>query len=192
MGSQSKGSVDGVQSDVKVVENMETKKSGVYDLLLRVLCFLLTLTVTIIVAVDKETKAISYASFQFKATAKWEYMSASVFFLVTNAIGCSYAATTMVISTIARSSGNKNLLLMITILDLVISALHFSANGAAAAVGVLGQKGNSHVQWMKVCNVFDAYCRHMTAALVLSIIGSSVFLLLVAHSIFKLHYNRSY
>ncbi|CAI8585077.1 unnamed protein product [Vicia faba] len=145
MGSQSKGSLDGVQSDVK-----------------------------------------------FKATAKWEYMSASVFFLVTNAIGCTYAATTMVISTIARSSGNKTILLMITILDLVISGLHFSANGAAAAEGVLGQKGNSHVQWMKVCNVFDAYCRHMTAALVLSIIASSVFLLLVAHSIFNLHYYRSY
>lgn len=78
MGSQSKGSVDGVQSDVKVVESMSTKKSGVYDLLLRVLCFLLTLSVTIIVAVDKETKVISYADLQFKATAKWEYMSASV------------------------------------------------------------------------------------------------------------------
>jgi uncharacterized protein (TIGR01569 family) len=97
----------------------------------------------------------------------------------------------MVISTIARTSGNKTTLLMITILDLIIMALLFSANGAGAAVGVLGQKGNSHVQWMKVCNVFDAYCRHMTVALVLSIIGSSVFLLIVVHSVFKLHYYRS-
>jgi len=123
--------------------------------------------------------------------SKWLTLFSIRFFLVTNAIGCSYAAISMVISTIARTSGNKTALLMITMLDLVIMALLFSANGAAGAVGVLGQKGNSHVQWMKVCNVFDAYCRHMTVALVLSIIGSTVFLLLVAHSLFKLHYYRS-
>ncbi|WJX85032.1 hypothetical protein P8452_67539 [Trifolium repens] len=188
MGNQSKGSVDGVQSDVKMTTIW---RSSVYDVFLRVLAFLLTLTATIIVGVDKETKIISYAELQFKVTAKWEYMSAIVFFLVSNAIGCSYAVISMVISTIARTGGNKTTLLMITILDLIIMALLFSANGAGAAVGVLGQKGNSHVQWMKVCNVFDAYCRHMTVALVLSIIGSSVFLLIVVHSVFKLHYYRS-
>ncbi|CAJ2632095.1 unnamed protein product [Trifolium pratense] len=191
MGNQSKGSVDGVQSDVKVVEMRTIWKSSVYDVLLRVLAFLLTLTATIIVGVDKETKIISYSELQFKVTAKWEYMSAIVFFLVSNAIGCSYAAICMVISTIARINGNKTTLLIITVLDLIIMALLFSANGAGAAVGVLGQKGNSHVQWMKVCNIFDAYCRHTTVALVLSIIGSSVFLLIVVHSVFKLHYYRS-
>ncbi|PNY04412.1 CASP-like protein vit_07s0104g01350-like protein [Trifolium pratense] len=188
---KSKGSVDGVQSDVKVVEMRTIWKSSVYDVLLRVLAFLLTLTATIIVGVDKETKIISYSELQFKVTAKWEYMSAIVFFLVSNAIGCSYAAISMVISTIARTNGNKTTLLIITVLDLIIMALLFSANGAGAAVGVLGQKGNSHVQWMKVCNIFDAYCRHTTVALVLSIIGSSIFLLIVVHSVFKLHYYRS-
>jgi hypothetical protein len=76
MGNQSKTSVDGVHSDVKVME-MRTR-SSVYDVLLRVLGFLLTLTATIIVGFGKETKVISYASLQFKATAKWEYMSAIV------------------------------------------------------------------------------------------------------------------
>jgi len=76
MGNQSKTSVDGVDSDVKVVEMRN--RSSVYDLLLRVLGFLLTLTATIIVGFGKETKVISYASLQFKATAKWEYMSAIV------------------------------------------------------------------------------------------------------------------
>ncbi|MCI26196.1 CASP-like protein, partial [Trifolium medium] len=78
MGNQSKGSVDGVQSDVKVVEMKTIWKSSVYDVLLRVLAFLLTLTATIIVGVDKETKIISYSELQFKVTAKWEYMSAIV------------------------------------------------------------------------------------------------------------------
>ncbi|KAJ1412661.1 Casparian strip membrane protein [Sesbania bispinosa] len=195
MGTESKPSVDelssSVQSDVKkvVVERP-------YDVFLRFLCLSLTLIATIIVGADKETKTISYAGMQFTATAKWEYMSAIVFFLVSNAIGCSYAAVSLVISAMARSNSTGNNIktaafFMLTVLDLVMMALLFSANGAAGAVGVLGQKGNSHVQWMKVCNVFDAYCRHVTAALVLSIIGSSVFLLLVVHSVFKLHYTKN-
>jgi hypothetical protein len=75
MGNQSKGSVDGVQSDVKMTTIW---RSSVYDVFFRVLAFLLTLTATIIVGVDKETKIISYAELQFKITAKWEYMSAIV------------------------------------------------------------------------------------------------------------------
>lgn len=82
MGSQSKGSVEGggaaVHSDVKVVEEMPTRMRP-YDVLLRILGLSLTLVATIIVGVDKETKTISYAGMQFKATAKWEYMSAIVY-----------------------------------------------------------------------------------------------------------------
>ncbi|KAK7396846.1 hypothetical protein VNO78_18007 [Psophocarpus tetragonolobus] len=190
MSSQSKPNmVDGVHSDVKVVERPIREKP--YDLFMRFLGLSFTLVAAIIVGVDNETKVITYAEMQFKATAKWEYMSAIVFFLVSNAIACSYAAASVVITVMARSSGSKNdvTVLVLTALDLVMMALLFSANGAACAVGVIAQKGNSHVQWMKVCNFFDAYCRHVTAALVLSIIGSTVFLLLVLHSVLKLHYR---
>ncbi|TKY61827.1 CASP protein 1E1 [Spatholobus suberectus] len=188
MSSQSKPNVDGVHTDVKVVERPTRERP--YDVLLRFLGLSLTLVATIIVGADNETKVISYAEMQFKATAKWKYMSAIVFFLVSNAIACSYAAVSLVFTAMARSSGkNDAALLVLTALDLVMMALLFSANGAASAVGVIAQKGNSHVQWMKVCDVFDAYCRHVTAALVLSLIGSTVFLLLVLHSVLKLHYR---
>lgn len=73
MGSNSKLSVDGVEN----VE-MESGKRSVYDVLLRCVGLLLTLTATVMVGVGKQTKVISYADFQFKATAKWEYMSATV------------------------------------------------------------------------------------------------------------------
>ncbi|OIV95392.1 hypothetical protein TanjilG_06261 [Lupinus angustifolius] len=189
MSSQYKPSVDEVHSDVKVVERSTRVRP--YEVLLRFLGLSLTLVATIIVGIDKETKRISYAEMHFEVTAKWEYMSAIVFFLVSNAIACSYAAASLVITVMPKSNINNNVtLLVITLVDLVIMALLFSANGAASAVGEIGQHGNSHVQWFKVCNVFDAYCRHMTVALVLSIIGSTIFLLLVALSILKLHYNK--
>lgn len=77
MGSQYKPSVvDGVHSDVKVVERPTRVRP--YDVLLRFLGLSLTLVATIIVGIDKETKTISYAGMHFKATAKWEYMSAIV------------------------------------------------------------------------------------------------------------------
>jgi len=76
MSSQTKTNVDGVHSDVKVVES--PTKERPYDLLLRFLGLSLTLVATIVVAVDNETKLISYAEMQFKATAKWEYLSAMV------------------------------------------------------------------------------------------------------------------
>ncbi|CAL0302459.1 unnamed protein product [Lupinus luteus] len=190
MSNQYKPSVDGVHRDVKVVERSTRVRP--YEVLLRFLGLSLTLVATIIVGIDKETKRISYAGMHFEATAKWEYMSAIVFFLVSNAIACSYAAASLVITAMPKKSNiNNNVtLLVVTLLDLVIMALLFSANGAASAVGEIGQHGNSHVQWIKVCNVFYAYCRHMTVALVLSIIGSTIFLLLVALSILKLHYNN--
>ncbi|KAK7337397.1 hypothetical protein VNO77_17968 [Canavalia gladiata] len=188
MGTHSKPNVDG---DLKIVKDTPITQRP-YHLFLRFLALSLTLISTIIVALDKETKTIPYAGMQFKATAKWEYMSAIVFFLVSNAIACSYAVVSLVITVMARRSGKENVaVLVVTVVDLVIMALLFSANGAASAVGVIGQKGNSHVQWMKVCNVFDVYCRHVTAALVLSLIGSTLFLLLVVHSLFKLHYTSS-
>ncbi|KAI4301348.1 hypothetical protein L6164_034636 [Bauhinia variegata] len=184
------GNVDGVvPSDVKVVESQTRVRP--YDEMLRFLGLALTLVATIIVGIDKETRTIPLiAGMQFRATAKWEYMSAFVYHLASNAIACSYAAASLVISAKGRSSsGNRIPLLelLLTALDLVMAALLFSANGAAAAVGVIGRHGNSHVQWMKVCDVFDGYCRHMTAALVMSLLGSTVFLLLVLHSVVKLH-----
>jgi len=76
MTSQTKTNVDGVHSDVKVVER--PTKEMPYDLLLRFLGLSLTLVATIVVGVNNETKVISYAEMHFKATAKWEYMSAMV------------------------------------------------------------------------------------------------------------------
>ncbi|KAI3830776.1 hypothetical protein MKW92_038142 [Papaver armeniacum] len=54
-------------------------------------------------------------------------------------------------------------------LDLIILSLLGSANGAAAAVEVLGYLGNSHTQWNEVCNVFDRYCRHTYNTIILSL-----------------------
>lgn len=66
-------------------------------------------------------------------------------------------------------------------------ALLFSAGGAALAVGLIGYQGNSHVQWNKVCNAFDKFCQQVAAAIVVSLCGSAVYLLLVLLAALNLH-----
>ncbi|KAJ7954473.1 CASP-like protein [Quillaja saponaria] len=195
-----KSNVDGViSSDVNVVvENTPRTRSArasYYDVLLRIIGLACTFIASVIVGVDKERKIIplkvtdSLPPLQITVIAKWHYMSAFVYFLVSNAKACTYAATSLVFSMMAKNIKNNMALLVLVILDLLIMGLLLSASGAAAAIGVIGLKGNSHVQWRKVCDVFGTYCRHMAAAVVLSLLGSFVFLWLVVLSVLNLQRN---
>ncbi|KAK6130449.1 hypothetical protein DH2020_035859 [Rehmannia glutinosa] len=59
--------------------------------------------------------------------------------------------------------------------------------GAAVAIGLMGYEGNSHVQWKKVCNVFDRFCDQAAAALGLSGGASLAFFMLVVLATLNLH-----
>ncbi|KAK7348204.1 hypothetical protein VNO80_22754 [Phaseolus coccineus] len=180
------------------VEGVESKEMGkavgvsACDLAMRVLAFMLTLVAAIVISADKQTKVVpiqlsdSLPPFYLPFTAKWHQMSAILYFLVTNAIACTYAALSLVLALVNRGK-SKGLWTVITVLDAFMVALLFSGNGAAAAVGVLGYKGNSHVNWKRVCNVFDKFCDQMAASIGVSFIGSLAFLLLVIIPVVRLH-----
>lgn len=182
--------MDGVGNNVKVVESSRRVRNC--EGVLRLLGLLLTLVAVIVTAVDKETQIISVSisktlpALHVPVTAKWHYMSAFVYFLVSNAIAFSYAAGSLLASMAVRTSQDKRGIVLV-ILDMTIMGLLFSANGAAIAVGVLGQVGNSHVQWTRVCNMFGGFCHQMTAAIILSLVGSLIFFWLVALAILTLH-----
>ncbi|OVA04361.1 Uncharacterized protein family UPF0497 [Macleaya cordata] len=176
-------------SNVKVANRKTVSCS---DFILRILALATTLIAVIVMAVGKETKTVPVPIFpnlppiNVDAPAKWQYLSAFVFFMVVNIIACIYAAISLILS-IGNRFGSKVLDLTVIILDLIMVALLFSGNGAAAAVGVLGYKGNSHTQWKKVCNVFGGFCRHATASIALSLIGSLMFILLLVLATSRLH-----
>lgn len=107
--------------------------------------------------------------------------------MVSNGIACSYAAVSLCFTAIISPGESTRLLL--GILDAVMVGLLFSAGGASAAIGIIARDGNSHVHWNKVCDVFSGYCNHMTAALILSLTGSSSFLCLIVLNMMKLHKN---
>lgn len=108
------------------------------------------------------------------------------YFVVANAIASGYAVLSLLV-TIGARTGPKGLALGITILDVIMVALLFSGNGAAMTMGLLGYKGNSHVQWKEVCSTFEKFCHNVMVSILVSMIGSVLFVLLAARSIFNLH-----
>ncbi|KAK6937438.1 Casparian strip membrane protein domain [Dillenia turbinata] len=195
MESQYGRTADGMQNNtgVKKENNSETTKRGrSIEFIFRILAMALTLVAAILAGTNKETQMVPFTVSQtlpplnIAVTAKWHYMSAFVFYVVSNAVACSCAAISLLFS-ILSPKGESAMTLMIIILDVVIMGLLFSANGAAASIGVIGLKGNSHVQWRKVCNDFHKFCNIMLVSGALSLLGSCVFLLLVVLSILNIY-----
>ncbi|KAF5736934.1 CASP-like protein 1D1 [Tripterygium wilfordii] len=60
-------------------------------------------------------------------------------------------------------------------------------HGHAGGVAYIGLKGNSHVGWTKVCNVYDKFCRHIGSAVAVSLFGAVVLVALIFLSIFSIH-----
>ncbi|CAN0855912.1 CASP-like protein 1E1 [Linum grandiflorum] len=164
------------------------------EVVLRIGALLLTLAAAIVMGVDKQTKTVplqllpTLPPVNVPVTAKWHYLSAFVFFVVANAIACSYALLSIVIA-LAGKRGMASAVTMM--MDLLMVALLFAGNGAATAVGLLGRNGNSHVRWNKVCNVFDKFCHQVAASIGLSLIGSLLFVLIVLLAVVRLHRKSS-
>ncbi|XP_076908586.1 CASP-like protein 1E2 [Bidens hawaiensis] len=162
------------------------------DLVVRVLALVLTMTAAVVLGVNKQRTTVAITIVQslppvnMPVTAKWLHMSAFVYFVITNAIVCAYTTISLIV-TLATKGGTKKVSAMVTILDLVMLALLFSAIGASGAVALIGYQGNSHVQWQKVCNVFDKFCHQVAAAMALSFIASVAYLLLIVMAIFNVY-----
>lgn len=62
-----------------------------------------------------------------------------------------------------------------------------SATGAAGFVAYIGLKGNSHVNWSKVYNVYGKFCRHIGSSITISLVASILLGLLVVPSAYSLH-----
>ncbi|CDO98909.1 unnamed protein product [Coffea canephora] len=192
MESQYIGSNGGLEGRGKEVEVANKSSLRGSDVILRFLAFASTLVAAIVLGVDKQTKLVSMTvvstlpPITVPVTAKWHYMSAFVYFVVANVVACAYAALSLLL-VLGNRGAKKGLALMIITLDLVMVALLSSGGGAALAVGLIGYRGNSHVQWNKVCNVFGRFCNQVAGAIVVSLLGSAAFLLLVLLAMINLH-----
>lgn len=106
--------------------------------------------------------------------------------MVANAIACSYAAFSLLLSALNKGKSRGFVRSAIIVMDILTVALLFSGFGAAAAVGVIGRQGNSHLNWNKICNVFGRFCGQGAVSLILSLLGATSFLALSVLSALRL------
>uniref|UniRef100_A0A1D1ZIW8 CASP-like protein n=1 Tax=Anthurium amnicola TaxID=1678845 RepID=A0A1D1ZIW8_9ARAE len=168
------------------------RHSRAADNALRVAGVAATLVAAVLMGVNKQDKTVpfqlepSIPPIPVTVTAKTSYLSAFVYFVVVNAIACAYAALSLLLST-ATGGGRRGANTALFVGDLAMVVLLLSGNGAAAAIGVVGRYGNSHVRWNKVCDVFGKFCAHVTVSVGVSLLGSLAFALLVLMAFFSLH-----
>ncbi|XP_008799284.2 CASP-like protein 1E2 [Phoenix dactylifera] len=195
MESRAKHGFDGTQGAVNQGKSdlgRKPRSVSVHDIVLRLVALATTLVAAVVIGVAKQTKTVSIQlsptgpSMPVPVVAKTAYSSAFVYFLVANVIACVYSAISLAISTAKRAS-RSNLPLLFSIVDIAMVALLFSGNGAAMTFGLLGAHGNSHLQWKKVCNVFEKFCFDVAVAGIVSMLGSLAYVLLVLLAIVSLH-----
>lgn len=159
---------------------------------LRVFVLAATLVAAVVMGVDQQTTTVKVTladtlpPLQVPVTAKWSYSSAFVYFVVANAMVCAFSALAL------AACRRRRAVVAVMVGDLVALALLFSAVGAAAQFGILGERGNSHVRWPKLCNVYDRFCERAMAAVIVSLLAAFANLVLLMLTILDVHKNSSY
>nr|CAB3477163.1 unnamed protein product [Digitaria exilis] len=85
------------------------------------------------------------------------------------------------------SCRRRGAVVLVMVGDLLALALLFSAVGAAAEFGILGERGNSHV-----CNVYGAFCERAMAAVIVSLLAAFANLVMLMLTILTIHKNSSF
>ncbi|KAL1827408.1 hypothetical protein ACET3Z_005820 [Daucus carota] len=170
------------------------KMEGCEMMIVRFMGVLLCLAAAVVAGVSEESSIISLATLapclppvDLSVTAKWHYLSSTVYLVVANAIACLYAAASLLLCFVTWRNKRYTTTFPLLILDLMMVALLFSANGAATAIGLVALHGNSHTHWHKLCYLFHKYCIYGAASIVVSTLGSLVFLCLVVLAALKLY-----
>ncbi|XP_048320674.2 CASP-like protein 1D1 [Ziziphus jujuba] len=152
---------------------------------LRVLLFAACVTSVVVMVTSKQTIHQGPVSKE----AKFNHSPALIYFVAALSVAGLYSIITTLasISIIMKPAFSSKFILHFAFWDVLIFGVVASATGTAGAVGYVGLKGNKHVPWQKVCNVFDKYCRHIAGSLAVSLFASVVLVLLIWLSAFTLH-----
>ncbi|KAL0922027.1 hypothetical protein M5K25_005986 [Dendrobium thyrsiflorum] len=158
------------------------------DLILRILLFVKTLAAIIVMVTSKQKKELFPAA-HLVVVAKFDHSSAFIYFVVVMSVACLYSLVTALRSAIRHYSHSRTLFFT-AFFDALIFGVVASAVGAAASIAYVGAKGNPHVGWSKICNMFDKFCKHIGGSLILSVSASITLIFLMMISTFSL-YRRS-
>ncbi|KAJ1395176.1 Casparian strip membrane protein [Sesbania bispinosa] len=155
-----------------------------FDLILRFLLFAASLVAVVVMVTGNQTEYIP-----IPRPAKFRYSPAFIYFVAAFSVSGLYSIiTTLASFSVIQKPGLKaKLLLHFIFWDTLILGILASATGTAGGVAYVGLKGNSHVNWNKICNVYDKFCRHIGASVAVGLFGSIVTVLLIWLSAYSIH-----
>ncbi|XVF62659.1 hypothetical protein PTKIN_Ptkin09bG0026100 [Pterospermum kingtungense] len=159
------------------------------DVALRVLLFAATLTSLVVMVTSKQTKLIPLPAPPTFREAKFNHSPALIYFVAALSVTGLYSIITALasVSVILQPAYSKSFLLFFAFMDVVFLGIVASATGAAGGVAYVGLKGNSHVGWIKICNVYDKFCRYIASSIILSLFAAILLVLLSMMSSFTLY-----
>ncbi|CAA3027342.1 CASP 1 [Olea europaea subsp. europaea] len=160
------------------------------DVVLRFLLFASALVAVVVMVTSKQTEKfpiLPFPPFLVALPAKFTHSPAFIYFVAALSVAGLYGIITTLLSFYAllKPGCCPTVLSHFVIFDLLLGIVA-AATGAAGGVAYIGLKGNSHVGWKKVCNVYDEFCRHLGASIAVSLFGSIVLVLLVLLSVYSL------
>ncbi|KAL8508256.1 hypothetical protein ACS0TY_018734 [Phlomoides rotata] len=159
---------------------------------LRLLAFCSTLSATLVMALNKQTRTIVVATIgsvpiQATLTAKFQDTPANVFFVIANGNATLHNLVMLVLTFVGPKIHFKGLVpLAIPVLDLLNVAIVSGGASAAAFMGQLGRNGNSHARWNKICDKFETYCDRSGGAIIASFVGVMLITVTCSISIIRL------
>ncbi|KAM5588908.1 CASP-like protein 2B1 [Rosa sericea] len=173
-------------TNLKVID----RRVRVAELVLRFLICGLGLAAALLVATDTQVKEI----FMIKKKAKFTDMKALVFLVIANGIAAAYSLLQALRCVMSMVRGNvlfsKPLAWIIFSADQVMAYVAVAAVGAAAQSAALAKLGQSELQWMKICNMYDKFCNQVGEGIASAVlVGLSAILIscISAFNLFRLY-----
>ncbi|PIN11650.1 hypothetical protein CDL12_15749 [Handroanthus impetiginosus] len=146
---------------------------------LRILASCATLAASWIMLTNKQTTLV----FGIHADARYSYSTAIKFFTYSNLIACAFTVLSLFLAFILKNKAvDHSCLFFLFLHDLIITVLIMAGSAAATAIGYVGKYGDSHAGWTAICDYFSKFCNRTIAALMLSYLGFSIYLILTVIS----------
>ncbi|KAH7660580.1 Casparian strip membrane protein [Dioscorea alata] len=166
------------------------RKVKVAEVALRCLILVLGILVASLVATDTQVKKI----FSIEKKAKFTEMKALVFLVIANGIAAGYSLIQAIRCVVSAVKGSvlfsKPLAWVIFSCDQVLAYVCLAAVAAAVQSAVLGEFGQTELEWMSICNMYGKFCNQVgegiVGALVVSISMVSISCL-SAFNLFRLY-----
>ncbi|XP_008227444.1 PREDICTED: CASP-like protein 2B1 [Prunus mume] len=173
-------------TNLKVID----RRVRVAELVLRCVICGLGVIAAALVGTDTQVKEI----FTIQKKAKFTDMKALVFLVIANGIIAAYSLVQVLRCVVSMVRGNvlfsKPIAWIIFSGDQVMAYVSVAAVGAAAQSAVFAKLGQSELQWMKICNMYDKFCNQVgegIASALLVSLSTVVLSCISAFNLFRLY-----